>query len=209
MNKAIIGRKLGMSQVFLADGTLVPVTVVEAGPCKVTQVKTVENDGYEAVQLGFTELKDKHATKPEAGHCKKAGVATQKYLKEFKLEGMTLGQEIKCDVFAEGDVVDVTGTTKGRGFSGVIVRWNQHRLRKSHGTGPVVREVGSMGPISTPSRVLPGKNLPGHYGCEQVTVLNLKVVKVDTARNLLLIKGAIPGAKGSIVTVTSAVKTQK
>ena len=209
MNKAIIGKKLGMSQVFMADGTLVPVTVVEAGPCQVTQIKTVENDGYEAVQIGFCDVKEKHATKAEIGHCKKAGVATKKYLREFKLEGLTLGQEIKCDMFAEGDVVDVTGTTRGRGYAGVIERWNQSRLRKSHGTGPTVREVGSMGPISTPSRVLPGKHMPGHYGCEQVTVLNLKVIKVDTARNLLLIKGAIPGAKGSLVTVKTAVKTQK
>ncbi len=207
MNKAIIGKKLGMTQVFLNDGTMVPVTVIQAGPCTVTQVKTQARDGYDAIQLGFEEIPERKINKPQAGHLKASG-AKVKYLHEFKLEGSSLdvGAQVTCDVFAAGDFVDVTGITKGHGFTGVIKRWNQHRLKETHGVGPVHREVGSMGPISSPSRVMPGKNLPGHYGVEQVTVLNLSVVKVDKERGVLLVKGAVPGAKNSIVYVRNAVK---
>ena len=207
MNKAIIGKKLGMTQVFLNDGTMVPVTVIQAGPCTVTQVKTLERDGYQAVQLGFDEVPARKLNKPELGHLKASG-ATVKHLHEFKLEGSTLevGAKVEADVFAAGEFVDVTGITKGHGFTGVIKRWNQHRLKETHGVGPVHREVCSMGPISSPSRVMPGKNLPGHYGVEQVTVLNLSVVKVDKERGVLLVKGAVPGAKNSIVYVRNAVK---
>ncbi len=207
MNKAIIGKKLGMTQVFFNDGTMVPVTVIQAGPCTVTQVKTAERDGYAAVQLGFDEVAERKLNKPELGHLKASGVKV-KHLHEFKLEGTNLavGAQVTCDVFSEGDFVDVTGTTKGHGFTGVIKRWNQHRLKETHGVGPVHREVGSMGPISSPSRVMPGKNLPGHYGVEKVTVLNLSVVKVDKERGVLLVKGAVPGAKNGIVYVRNAVK---
>ncbi len=209
MNKAIIGKKLGMTQVFLADGTMVPVTVVQAGPCTVVQKKSVAKDGYEAVQLGYDEVAERKLNKPELGHLKKANAAALRELHEFKLDNIDsyeLGSTIDCTVFSEGDFVDVTGTTKGHGFSGVIKRWNQHRLKETHGVGPVHREVGSMGANSTPSRVLPGKNMPGQYGVEQVTILNLAIVKVDSERGVLLIKGAIPGAKNSIVYVRNAVK---
>ena len=207
MNKAIIGKKLGMTQVFQSDGTMVPVTVIQAGPCTVTQKKTIERDGYEAIQLGFEEVAERKLNKPELGHLKASG-ATVKHLHEFKLEGSALevGAKVECDVFAAGDFVDVTGITKGHGFSGVIKRWNQHRLKETHGVGPVHREVGSMGPISSPSRVMPGKNLPGQYGVEQVTVLNLSVVKVDKELGVILVKGAVPGAKNSIVYIRNAVK---
>ena len=207
MNKAIIGKKLGMTQVFLQDGTMVPVTVIQAGPCPVTQVKTVERDGYSAVQLGFDEVPERKLNKPELGHLNKSG-AKVRHLHEFQLEGSTLevGNTVECDVFAAGDFVDVSGITKGHGFTGVIKRWNQHRLKETHGVGPVHREVGSMGPISSPSRVMPGKNLPGHYGVERVTVLNLSVVKVDKAKGVILVKGAVPGAKNSIVYLRDAVK---
>ena len=207
MNKAIIGKKLGMTQVFQSDGTMVPVTVIQAGPCTVTQVKTVERDGYAAVQLGFEEVPARKLNKPELGHLKASG-ATVKHLHEFQLENsaLTVGAKVECDAFAAGELVDVTGITKGHGFTGVIKRWNQHRLKETHGVGPVHREVGSMGPISSPSRVMPGKNLPGHYGVEQVTVLNLSVVKVDKELGVILVKGAVPGAKNSIVYVRNAVK---
>lgn len=209
MNKAIIGKKLGMTQVFMQDGTMVPVTVVQAGPCTVVQKKTVERDGYSAVQLGYEEVPERKLNKPEQGHLKKANAGSLKHLKEFQLDNadaLEVGAKIGCDVFAEGDFVDVTGMTKGRGFTGVIKRWNQGRLKETHGVGPVHREVGSMGANSTPSRVLPGKHMPGQYGVEQVTVLNLAVVKVDKERGVLLIKGAIPGAKNSVVYVRNAVK---
>ncbi len=207
MNKAIIGKKLGMTQVFLSDGTMVPVTVIQAGPCTVTQVKTTERDGYDAVQLGFETVSERKLNKPQLGHLSRSKVVV-KHLHEFRLEGPApeVGTTIGCDTFAEGDYVDVTGITKGHGFTGVIKRWNQHRLKETHGVGPVHREVGSMGPISSPSRVMPGKNLPGHYGVEQVTVLNLSVVKVDKERGVLLVKGAVPGARNSIVYVRNAVK---
>ena len=209
MNKAIIGKKLGMTQVFMQDGTMVPVTVVQAGPCTVVQKKTVERDGYSAVQLGYEVVPERKLNKPEQGHLKKANAGSLKHLKEFQLDNadaLEVGAKIECDVFAEGDFVDVTGMTKGRGFTGVIKRWNQGRLKETHGVGPVHREVGSMGANSTPSRVLPGRHMPGQYGVEQVTVLNLAVVKVDKERGVLLIKGAIPGAKNSVVYVRNAVK---
>lgn len=209
MEKAIIGKKIGMTQVFAADGKVIPVTVVEAGPCTVIQKKTVEKDGYEAVQVGFAPLKDKHVTKPMKGHFAKAGAEAKKYLREFKLDNadsLNLNDEIKCDIFAEADKVDVVGISKGKGYAGVIKRHNASRLKETHGTGPVHRHPGSMGACSTPSRVLKGKKLPGHMGVDRVTVLNLEIVKVDAERNLLLIKGAIPGAKGGIVTVRNAIK---
>lgn len=209
MNKAIIGRKLGMTQVFSVDGKVIPVTVVEAGPCPVVQLKTVEKDGYQAVKLGFDEVKEGDLNKPELGQFKKAGVAPQKVLKEFRLQDVAayeIGKTVTVDTFAAGDKVDVVGTTKGHGFSGVIKRWNQQRLKMTHGVGPVHREVGSMGANSSPSRVFKNKHMPGQYGHERVTVQNLEVVKVDTARNALLIKGAIPGPVGGIVTVSDSVK---
>ena len=209
MEKAIIGKKIGMTQVFNADGKVVPVTVVEAGPCTVIQKKTVEKDGYEAVQVGFAPLKDKHTTKPLKGHFAKAGAEAKKYLREFRLSdtsALNLNDEIRADIFAEADKVDVIGISKGKGYAGVIKRHNASRLKETHGTGPVHRHPGSMGACSTPSRELKGKKLPGHMGVDRVTVLNLEIVKVDAERNLLLIKGAIPGAKGGIVTVRNAVK---
>ena len=211
MNKAIIGRKVGMTQLFAEDGRMIPVTVVEAGPCPVVQVKTVENDGYAALKLGFIETSEKALTKPELGQFKKAGVKPHKVLKEIRVanaETYAVGAEIKADVFQAGERVDVSGVTKGHGFTGVIKRWNQHRLKETHGVGPVHREVGSMGANSTPSRVFKQKHMPGQYGHERVTVQNLEVVRVDAARGALLIKGAIPGPKGSIVTVCDSVKAK-
>ena len=209
MEKAIIGKKLGMTQVFTDDGRVQPVTVIEAGPCYVTQIKTQQTDGYEAVQVAFGEIKAKNVNKCQTGAFKKAGVEPKRIMKEFKYNDISkfaLGQVIKADMFAEGDIVDVTGTSKGHGFTGVIKRWNQHRLKMTHGVGPVHREVGSMGANSTPSRVMKGKKMPGHYGHETVTVQNLKVVRVDADRNIILVKGAIPGPNESIVTIKSAAK---
>lgn len=209
MEKAIIGRKVGMTQVFMDDGRVEPVTVIEAGPCYVSQIKTKDVDGYNSVQLAFGEVKAKNVNKSQAGTFKKAGIDAKRVLKEFKYDDVTkfsLGQEIKADMFKEGDLVDVSGVTKGHGFSGVIKRWNHHRLKMTHGVGPVHREVGSMGANSTPSRVFKGKKMPGQYGHEAVTIQNLKVVRVDADRNLILVKGAIPGPKKSIVTIKSAVK---
>ena len=209
MEKAIIGKKLGMTQVFTEDGRVQPVTVIEAGPCYVTQIKTQQTDGYEAVQVAFGEIKAKNVNKCQTGAFKKAGVEPKRVMKEFKYNDITkfaLGQVIKADMFAEGDIVDVTGTSKGHGFTGVIKRWNQHRLKMTHGVGPVHREVGSMGANSTPSRVMKGKKMPGHYGHETITVQNLKVVRVDADRNIILVKGSIPGPNESIVTIKSAAK---
>ena len=209
MEKAIIGKKLGMTQVFTEDGRVQPVTVIEAGPCYVTQIKTQQTDGYEAVQVAFGEIKAKNVNKCQTGAFKKAGVEPKRVMKEFKYNDISkfaLGQEIKADMFAEGDIVDVTGTSKGHGFTGVIKRWNQHRLKMTHGVGPVHREVGSMGANSTPSRVMKGKKMPGHYGHETITVQNLKVVRVDADRNIILVKGSIPGPNESIVTIKSAAK---
>ena len=209
MEKAIIGKKLGMTQVFTEDGRVQPVTVIEAGPCYVTQIKTVETDGYNSVQVAYGEIKAKNVNKCQTGAFKKAGVEPKRVMKEFKYNDITkfaLGQEIKADMFVEGDVVDVTGTSKGHGFTGVIKRWNQRRLKMTHGVGPVHREVGSMGANSTPSRVFKGKKMPGHYGHETITVQNLKVVRVDADRNIILVKGSIPGPNESIVTIKSAAK---
>ncbi len=208
MKKAILGKKLGMTQIFAEDGALIPVTVVEAGPCSVIQKKTLENDGYVAVQLGFVDKKEKKANKPEKGHFAKANVSVKRYLKEFKLdnaEELNLGDEIKVDIFEAGEVLDVTGTSKGHGFSGTVKRWGTHRGPMSHGSH-YHRAPGSLGACSSPSRVYKGKKLPGHFGVEKVTVQNLSLVKVDTERNLLLIKGAVPGPKGGLLTVKSAVK---
>lgn len=207
MKHAILGKKIGMSQIFLDNGTVVPVTVVEAGPCYVSQIKTEEKDGYNATQLAFVDEKASRTTKPQAGHFKKANISAKKYLKEFELDqNLELGAEVKCDIFAAGEKVDVSGYTRGRGFSGTIVRWNARRLRMTHGTGPVHREVGSLGATSAVSHVAKNMPMPGQYGHEKVTIQNLEIARVDAARNLLLIKGAIPGPKGSVVTVCSAVK---
>ena len=209
MNKAIIGKKLGMTQIFSADGKVIPVTVVEAGPCPVVQIKTIEKDGYEAVKVGFGDVKEGSLNKPAQGQFKKAGVAPKKILKEFRFDDVKsyeVGAVLTVTQFAEGDKVDVAGTSKGHGFSGVIKRWNQQRLKMTHGVGPVHREVGSMGSISSPSRVFKNKHMPGQYGHERVTVQNLEIVKVDEARNALLIKGAIPGPTGGIVVISDSVK---
>ena len=211
MNKAIIGRKVGMTQLFTPEGKVIPVTVVEAGPCPVVQIKTIEKDGYCAVKLGFDETSEKRLSKPELGQFKKAGVAPQKVLREFRVDNAAsyeVGKTVTAETFKAGDHVDVVGTSKGHGFSGVIKRWNQRRLKETHGVGPVHREVGSMGANSTPSRVFKQKHMPGQYGHERVTVQNLEVVRVDAARGALLIKGAIPGPKGSIVTVCDSVKAK-
>lgn len=207
MQKAIIGKKIGMTQIFNAEGKVVPVTVVEAGPCSVVQKKTAQVDGYEAVQLGFGEVKEKHVGKPLKGHFAKSGVELRKVLKEFRLDEITLnvGDEVKADVFAEGEKVDVTGISKGKGYAGTVKRWGTHRGPMTHGSG-YHRGPGSMGSCSSPSRVFKGKRLAGHLGCEKVTVQNLDVVKVDLERNLILIKGAIPGPKGGIVTIKNTVK---
>lgn len=207
MQKAIIGKKIGMTQIFDAEGKVVPVTVIEAGPCNVIQKKTVETDGYEAVQLGFGEVKEKHVNKAVKGHFAKSGVAVKKVLKEFRLDEITLnvGDEVKADIFGEGECVDVTGISKGKGYAGTVKRWGTHRGPMTHGSG-YHRGPGSMGACSSPSRVFKGKKLAGHLGCEKVTVQNLDVVKVDMDRNLILVKGAIPGPKGGIVTIKNTVK---
>lgn len=209
MQKALIGKKIGMTQIFDEKGKVVPVTVVEAGPCVVSQLKTVETDGYEAVQVGFGDIKQKHVTKPLAGHFKKADVAPKRILKEFRFDDCSsyeLGQIIKADVFETGNKVDVTGKSKGKGYAGVIKRWNFGRLKESHGSGPVARHGGSMGACSSPSRVWKGKKMAGHLGAEQVTVQNLAVVKVDAENNLLAIKGAVPGPNGGYVVIKDSVK---
>ena len=208
MKKAILGKKIGMTQMFRTDGTMIPVTVIEAGPCPVIQKKTVGTDGYEAVQVGFGEIREKLANKPKTGHFAKAGVKPLRYMREFKLDdaaGYEVGQVIKADVFAEGDKIDIRGRSKGKGFQGVIKRWNQNRGKMTHGSH-YHRGVGSMSANSSPSRVFKHKNLPGHMGNETVTVQNLEVVRVDAERNLLLVKGAVPGPKGGLVSVTSTVK---
>ena len=209
MQKALIGKKIGMTQIFDEKGKVVPVTVVEAGPCVVSQLKTVETDGYTAVQVGFGDIKPKHVTKPLQGHFKKADVAPKKVLKEFRFDDCSayeLGQIIKADVFATGDKVDVTGKSKGKGYAGVIKRWNFGRLKETHGSGPVARHGGSMGACSSPSRVWKGKKMAGHLGAEKVTVQNLTVVKIDAENNLLAIKGAVPGPNGGYVVIKDSVK---
>ncbi len=208
MKKGMIGKKIGMTQIFDEKGNVIPVTVIEVGPCVVAQKKTAEKDGYNALQLGFMEVKEKHMTKAEMGHFNKAGVAYKKHLKEFRLEDCSanVGDFITVDTFAVGEKVDVTGMTKGRGFTGAVKRWNHHTLCSTHGVGPIHREVGSMGANSTPSRVYKNKKMAGQYGNEQVTILNLKVVKIDSEKNLMAIKGAIPGAKDGIVFIRDSVK---
>ena len=206
--KAIIGKKVGMSQIFDENGKVIPVTVIEAGPCVVVQKKTAEKDGYNAVQLGYEDIPERKLTKPEMGHLNKAGVAPKKYLREFDLENaaeLNAGDIIKADTFKKGDFVDVTGTSKGKGFAGNIKRWNQARGRKTHGSHSY-RVAGSMGACTYPGEVFKTKHLPGHMGHERITVQNLEVVRADAERNLLLIKGAIPGAKGGLVLVRSTVK---
>lgn len=209
MKKAILGKKLGMTQIFTSEGLVVPVTVVEAGPCYVVQKKTKEKDGYNAIVVAFNQTRENLLNKPQLGILKKANVQPSKILREFRfddVEKYEVGQEIKSDIFNENDIVDVTGTTRGRGFTGNIVRWNASRLKMSHGTGPVHRQVGSMGANSSPSRVFKNKKMPGHYGVERVTIQNLQVVKVDSDRNIILVKGCVPGPKGSYITIKEAIK---
>lgn len=211
MKKGIIGRKVGMTQIFDEKGNVIPVTVIEAGPCTVAQVKTVETDGYDAVQLGFGEVKDKHINKPEKGHFVKAGLEAKKHLREFRLEsveGVKVGDEVKADVFEAGEKVDVQGISKGKGFQGVIKRHGQHRGPMGHGS-MYHRRPGSMGSTSTPGRVFKGKKLPGHMGRVTITIQNLDVVRVDMDKNVILLKGSVPGAKGSILKIKSAVKATK
>ena len=208
MKSGIIGKKIGMTQIFDEIGNVIPVTVIEAGPCVVAQKKTAENDGYDAVQLGFMDVKEKHLTKAEKGHFEKAGVQLKKHLKEFRLDdcaSLNLGDVITVETFAAGEKVDVTGITKGRGYTGAIKRWNLHLLGQTHGIGPIHRQSGSMGVID-PARIFKNKKMAGQWGNEQVTILNLAVVKIDAEKNLIAVKGAVPGAKGGIVFVRDSVK---
>ena len=208
MKKGLIGKKIGMTQIFDENGKMIPVTVIEAGPCVVVQKKTTENDGYEAVQLGYGDMKANKVNKPMKGHFSKADVAPKKVLKEFKLadtSSLNVGDIVKADIFAAGEFVDVVGTSKGKGTAGVIKRWNFGRLRESHGTGPVARHGGSLGVID-PARIFKGKKMAGHLGSERVTVQNLSVVKVDVENNLIAIKGSVPGPKGGIVVIADSVK---
>ncbi len=211
MKKAILGKKLGMTQLFNEDGIMIPVTVIEAGPCVVVQKKTVETDGYNAIQVGFDDKAERKMNKPMKGHFDKAKVAYKKYLREFKLEdisSLNAGDLIKADIFAAGEMVDVTGTSKGHGYSGTVKRWGTHRGPMSHGSG-YHRGVGSMGACSDPSRVYKGKKLPGHYGNVKKTIQNLAVAKVDAERNLILVKGGVPGAKGGLLIIKEAIKSGK
>lgn len=209
MQKGIIARKIGMTQLFDENSKVIPVTIVEAGPCVVVQKKTVETDGYSAVQLGFEDLSAKRVNKPQKGRFDKVDIPYKKFLREFRLansDGFSVGDIVKADAFENGDVVDVMGTSKGKGYAGTIKRWNHHRLKETHGSGPVARHAGSMGACSDPSKVMKGKKLPGHLGAERVTVQNLTVVKIDAENNLIAIRGAIPGPKGGIVCITDSVK---
>lgn len=208
MNKTIIGKKVGMTQIFDDKGLVIPVTVIEAGPCTVTQVKTVETDGYNSIQLGYGEVKEKHVNKPLKGHFTKSKLALKKHLREFRVENIEekVGDEIKADVFEAGDKIDVQGTTKGKGFQGVIKRHGQHRGPMGHGS-MYHRRPGSMGPTSTPGRVFKGKKLPGHMGCQTVTIQNLDVVRVDMDKNVILVKGSVPGPKGAVLKIKKSVKT--
>ena len=208
MKKGIIGKKLGMTQIFDEVGNVIPVTLIEAGPCAIAQKKTLENDGYEALQLAFEDCREKVLSNPELGHLKKAGLGAKRHLKEFRLEDCSaynVGDVVAVDTFAAGDKVDITGTTKGRGYTGAIKRWNLHKLRMTHGVGPVHRQSGSMGVID-PARIFKNKKMAGQYGNEQVTILNLAVVKIDAENNLIAVKGAVPGAKGGIVFIRDSVK---
>ena len=205
--KAIIGKKVGMSQIFDADGRVVPVTVIEAGPCVVVQKKTTEKDGYSAVQLGFEDVPERKLTKPEMGHLNKAGVSPKKHLREFDIEGdLNVGDIVKADTFAEGDHVDVTGISKGHGYQGVVKRHGAHTLKATHGTGPVARHAGSMGSGTDPSRIFKGKIGAGQMGVDQVTIMNLDVVKVDPELNMIVVRGAVPGPKGGLVTIRTTKK---
>ena len=208
--KAIIGKKIGMTQIFDEKGTVIPVTAIQAGPCVVAQVKSNETDGYTAVQLGFGEVKDKHMNKPAKGHFAKAGIQNKKHLREFRVESIDVkvGDEVKADVFAAGEKIDVQGTTKGKGFQGVIKRHGQSRGPMGHGS-MYHRRPGSMGPTSTPGRVFKGKKLPGHMGMQTVTIQNLDVVRVDLDKNVILVKGSVPGAKGSLLKIRASVKAAK
>ena len=209
MQKGLIGKKIGMTQIFEENGKVIPVTVLEVGPCAVVQKKTAEKDGYDAVQLGFGDVKLNRVNKPMKGHFAKTDVAPKKVLREFRLAdtaALNTGDVLKADIFAAGEKVDVSGTSKGKGYAGSIKRWNFGRLKESHGSGPVVRHQGSMGACSDPSRVFKGKKMAGHLGSEKVTVQNLDVVKVDAENNLIAVKGAVPGAKGGYVVITDAVK---
>ena len=211
MKKAIIGKKVGMTQIFTEDGKVIPVTVIEAGPCPVIQKKVADKDGYDAVQLGFEDIAEKKLSKPEAGHLKKAGTDLKKILREFKLDdaaSMNVGDVVKASTFEVGDYVDISGVTKGKGYAGVVKRWGQGVQQHTHGVGPVHRSVGSMGANTDPSRVMPGKKMPGHLGCEAVTIQNLEVVKVDETLNMIAVRGAIPGPKGGIVSIKSTVKNK-
>ena len=208
MKKGIIGRKLGMTQIFDEKGNVIPVTLIEAGPCVVAQKKTVENDGYNAVQLAFEDMNKKNVNKAQLGHFEKAGVALKKHLKEFRLEDTSAyeaGSVVTVDTFAAGEKVDITGITKGHGYTGAIKRWNLHKLRMTHGVGPVHRQSGSMGVID-PARIFKNKKMAGQYGNEQVTILNLAVVRIDAAKNLIAVKGAVPGSKGGVVFIRDSVK---
>ena len=212
MQKAIIGKKVGMTQIFDENGQVIPVTVIEAGPCTVAQKKTVETDGYSSVQLAYGEVAERKLSKPEMGHLKKAGISAMRHLKEFKLDKaaeMEVGTVLKADVFEVGDHIDITGTSKGHGYEGAVKRHGTHVQKNSHGGGPVHRHSGSMGACSTPSRIFKGKNMPGHMGAEQVTVQNLIVVKVDAELNMLVVRGAVPGPKGGLVYIKNTVKTIK
>ena len=212
LQRAIIGKKVGMTQIFDATGKVIPVTVVEAGPCTVTQIKTVEKDGYASIQLGYADISDKKLTKPMKGHFAKAGVSAKKYLKEFRIEDCSqynVGDIVLADLFKEGDKVDVVGTSKGKGYAGVVKRWNARMQQHTHGVGPVHRSVGSMGANTDPSRVMPGKKMAGHLGAEQVTVQNLQIVKVDAESNRIAVKGAIPGPKGGVVYIKNTVKLNR
>ena len=208
MKKGIIGKKLGMTQIFDEVGNVIPVTLIEAGPCAVAQKKTLENDGYEALQLAYDDCREKVLTAPELGHLKKAGLGAKRHLKEFRLDDCSAynaGDVVTVDTFAAGDKVDITGTTKGRGYTGAIKRWNLHKLRMTHGVGPVHRQSGSMGVID-PARIFKNKKMAGQYGNEQVTIQNLVVVKIDAEKNIIAVKGAVPGARGSIVFIRDSVK---
>ena len=208
MKKGIIGKKLGMTQIFDEKGNVIPVTLIEAGPCVVAQKKTVENDGYAAIQLAYEDAKEKHLTKAELGHLSKAGVSPKKHLKEFRLDDVSAfeaGSVVTVDTFAQGEKVDITGITKGHGYTGAIKRWNLHKLRMTHGVGPVHRQSGSMGVID-PARIFKNKKMAGQYGNEQVTILNLTVVKVSAEKNIIAVKGAVPGSKGGIVFIRDSVK---
>ena len=209
MKKGIIGKKLGMTQIFDEVGNVIPVTLIEAGPCAIAQKKTVENDGYDALQLAFMDTTEKHLTRAELGHQKKAGITPKRHLKEFRLEDCSaydIGSVISVDTFVAGEKVDITGITKGHGYTGSIKRWNHHILRMTHGTGPVHRQPGSMGANSTPSRIYKNKKMAGQWGNEQITILNLAVVKIDAEKNIIAVKGAVPGAKGGIVFIRDSVK---